>query len=282
VKTKQSNSRETDKLWHKGIEFVVRRARSLTRESQITTPPFLPEYLAYLRGIRVTKQDLGSLSGLLVPLREGYEIKLNAKHPTERQNYSCAHEIAHTFFQDDEGTALIEQFSDGNGRKDKWEERLCDIAAAELLMPKTIFGQYASSCDFSILSLQKLAYVFNTSIRATATRLGSISPRPCFVGFSTLEFEGSNEETNRSSSFSFDMKISSGGGRFCISRKVNSKNSSLLKAYKSDSPIYSQERMKLPSFVGLCRIESQGFGHEPYRYVVSLIFPECQGSSLYS
>lgn len=274
---KQISSRDKDKLWHKGAGFITYQARKLVRESQIAGPPFLPEQLASFLGIRVVKESLGYIDSLLIPLRDGYEIRINATHPPERQNFSCAHEIAHTFFFQHEGRVLIEEITRENGQaSDKWQEKLCNIAATELLMPLTVFRQYASRYDFCILSLQHLARVFNTSILATAYRLSSVSPMPCFVGFSTPDGRLQHKDVILSPTWSagFIMRISSAGGKFSFCRKVSGRSSGILEAYRSGSPIYSQERMKLPNFVGLCNIESQGFGHEPYRYVVSLIFPE--------
>lgn len=274
---KQISSRDNDKLWHKGVEFVTCQVRKLVRESQIAGPPFLPEQLASFLGIRVVKENLGNIDSLLIPLRHGYEIRINVTHPTQRQNFSCAHEIAHTFFFQDEGRSLIEKIARENGQtSDKQEERLCNIAATELLMPLTVFRQYASRYDFCILSLQHLARVFNTSILATANRLSSVSPKPCFVGFSTPDNPAELERQGLCPTWAagFKMKISSRGGMCFFYRKFNGKNSSILEAYRSDDPIYSQESMKLPNFIGPCNIESQGFGYEPYRYVVSLIFPE--------
>ena len=276
----QTNSQKIQMLWSRGVEYVINRARLLIRDSQIGKPPFLPERLAKLHGIKVVKADLGNVDGLLTPLREGFEIKTNIKHSPERQNYSCAHEIAHTFFFVHEGKELKDFISSeiGIANMDKWEERLCNIGAAEILMPNIIFKKYASYYDFSIVSVQRLAHLFNTSILATANRLSSINPQLCFTGYSTIEnlIEAGYDEKTASVSFpiSLNMKISAPGGKYSISRKIKSKNSNVFVAYKSDSPVYSQERMKLPNYIGPCRIESKGFGSYPHRYVVSLIFPE--------
>lgn len=276
----QTNTQEIQVLWNRGIEYVINQARMLIRDSQIGKPPFLPERLAKLRGIRVVKADLRNVDGLLAPLREGFEIKINVKHPPERQNYSCAHEIAHTFFFTYEGKELRDNISSEIGieNTNKWEERLCNIGAAEILMPNAIFKQYASYYDFSILSVQHLAHLFNTSIIATANRLSSINPQLCFTGYSTTEnlIEVGYEEKAANAYFPMllNMKITAPGGKYNFSRKIKSKNSNVFEAYRSDSPVYSQECMKLPNYVGPCRIESKGFGFYPYRYVVSLIFPE--------
>ena len=39
-------------------------------------------------------------SGLLIPSDGGYKITVTSSEPQERQNFSTAHEIVHTFFRD--------------------------------------------------------------------------------------------------------------------------------------------------------------------------------------
>jgi len=272
----QKSSENIHRLWGKGVEFVTHQARSLLQESGITRPPYLPEHLARLRGIRTIKEDLGNLDGLLIPLREGFQIKVNITHPPERQNFSCAHEIAHTFFFEEEGKVLIERASKEDDRQisNNLEEDLCDIAAAELLMPYTVFRQYASCYDFRIECLAPLARMFNTSIFATAVRLVDVSPKTCFL----VRWIPDNSQELGNYQLCANWRISSKGVRFLFHKKFT-KNSSIVEAYRSNNPTYSQECMKLGNFRGLCYIESQGFGYEPYRYVISLIFSEDYGYS---
>jgi Zn-dependent peptidase ImmA (M78 family) len=167
-----------------GAEFVIRRARQLIKLSGLTAPPFSPERYAQLQGVvRVVKEDLGQTAGLLLPIENGYEISLNAKDSPVRQTLSCAHEIGHTFFLEKEGKQILGVACAARGRTQSnyWLENLCDLAAAELLMPASIFYRFASRYQFNIKSLLPLSKLFATSIQSTAIRLCDLTPRHCYL-----------------------------------------------------------------------------------------------------
>ena len=277
----RTSSEAKDRLWHKGVEFATYQAQKLLRESRITRPPFLPERLAALRGIKILKEDLGNLDSLLIPLRDGFQIKINRKYPPNRQNFSCAHEIAHTFFFESEGRALIQELAEGNGNQtsNDWEEALCDVSASELLMPSQIFTKYASRYYFGVRgfrSLTPLSRIFNTSIIPTVLRLCDLSLNPCFVvHWSRHKSDELDDLRLRARWLTWSRKkISSRADRFFFNPKLFGEHSSLLKAYRSDNPTYSYQWMGVGNFRGNCGIWSQGFGSGAYRFVISLIFPE--------
>lgn len=264
-----------------GVDFTTRRAQTLLKESGITGPPFLPEYMASLQRVkRITKEDLGELSGLLLPVPGGFEIKLNAKHSIERQNFSCAHEIGHTFFSEAAGKTLLEKFRRQKGDKAarNWEESCCDVAASELLMPLQIFRRHASRYNFSVHSLVPLSHTFNTSIVPTALRLCDINPRWCFlVHWVTENGNELGSLTSRPTWLTWTGKrVSSRTGRFVFNPKLSSATGSILGACRSDKPTYSSERAIIGSFVGNCEIWSQSFNSGSSRFVISFIFPESE------
>jgi Zn-dependent peptidase ImmA (M78 family) len=272
------SSEVKDGLWHKGVEFATYQAQKLLQESGITRPPFLPERLAALRGIKILKEDLGNLDSLLLPLRDGFEIKINATHSPERQNYSCAHEIGHTFFFEEEGKALIRLLTkEGEKTRNNWLENLCDISAAELLMPSVMFSKYASDYKFHISSLATLSRIFNTSVDAIAIRLCDFIAKPCFVTHSVID--NSQELGNlrfRTTWLTWSrMRMPSKASRLLFNPKLLGEKSGMLKAFRSDNATYSREWMGIVNFRGYCRIWSQGFTSGSNRFVISLIFPEC-------
>jgi len=268
-----------DRLWHKGVEFATYQAQKLLQESGITRPPFLPERLAALRGIKILKEDLGNLDSLLLPLRDGFEIKINATHSPQRQSFSCAHEIGHTFFFEEEGKALFRTLAKEKGEKisKNWLESLCDISAAELLMPSVMFSQYASIYKFHISSLATLSRIFNISVDATAIRLCDFIAKPCFVAHSVIE--NSQELGNlrfRTTWLTWSrMRMPSKASRLLFNPKLLGEKSGMLKAFRSDNATYAREWMGIVNFRGYCRIWSQGFTSGSNRFVISLIFPEC-------
>ena len=265
-------------LWDNAVKFVTQRAQRLIKLSEMTTPPFFPERLAPLQGIKgIFKEDLGKLSGLLLPLRDGFEVKINATHSPERQNFSCAHEIGHTFFLEKDGQVLREKLRKGVGEKvaNSWEEGLCDIVASELLMPSHIYTKYAASYNFRINSLVMLSRTFNISIVPAALRLCDVNPRWCFLVHWIKENLDEISSIRLSASWLTwsRKKTSTKTGRF-IKRKLLDKNFGVLKAYNSDSPVYLRGWMGVGNFRGNCQILSQGFGNGSDRFVLSMIFPE--------
>ncbi len=276
---RKNNSRRTSATRDYYTEFVTRKAQRLLKQSNFSGPPFLPERLApFQRVKRIVEENLGELSGLLVPLKDGFEIKINATHSPERQNFSCAHEIAHTFFFEDEGRILIERLTREGGKKmaKNWEENLCDIAASEMLMPSQIFSGYASRYHYGIHGLIPLSRIFNISIKPVVLKLCDVNPNRCFV--LNWEREKSNELDDlklRATWLTWSrMRLSSRTGRFYFNPKTLGDFSSVSKAYHSDTPIYSRQWIGAGNFRGSGRMESQAFGSGADRFVLSLIIPE--------
>jgi hypothetical protein len=267
-------------IWDSAVELVTRKALNLLRLSGSTKPPFLQEELAHFQRVEsICREDLGELSGVLVPSERSFIIKLNATHSPQRQSYSCAHEIAHTFFIDDDGKRLYDELNKRYGEKiaKSKEEELCDIAASELLMPSPLFKKYAAYYNFDIRSLVHLSRIFNTSISSTALKLCELSPRACFVVYWTLNSPATfNDMSLQPSWLSWSKKrITSRTGKLIFKPKIIGDYPSILKAYRSEAPISAYHRLSVGNFYrGPCDVWSQGFEPEPYRYVISFIYPD--------
>ncbi|MCK4242847.1 MAG: ImmA/IrrE family metallo-endopeptidase, partial [Dehalococcoidia bacterium] len=155
---------------------MIERARMLVnqfiRERGHAEPPFLAEELAKLRGIKeIIKTDLGEIDALLLRRADGYVIKLNANRPATRQNFSCAHEIGHTFLHELNRPLSLDddEFRGANSNTvGRAKERLCQAAAAELLMPEPVFKRYLAGFGVCANSVERLAYTFRVSIPAAA------------------------------------------------------------------------------------------------------------------
>jgi hypothetical protein len=133
---------------------------------------------------------LASLSGLRIEvvdtLGEGREascipgvILLSRQSPPNRKRYSIAHEIIHQFVPDSDGSDHV-----GNLAADMQDaahgelELLCQIGAAELLMPAAIFEKAMGPDRPRIASVRSLAKTFDVSIEAAARRAVDLSARP--------------------------------------------------------------------------------------------------------
>lgn len=108
--------------------------------------------------------------------RDGrYSIAVNAHHPLERQRFSIAHELGHTFFLPFRDTTRLRAASTvcGNLRhhQDPVEERLCNMFASELLMPERYFGPDIGNRTIHPDLVVELARRYQASIRAVSLRL---------------------------------------------------------------------------------------------------------------
>jgi len=252
------------------IERATELVNELVKERGHEEPPFLAEELARLQGIKkIEKTDLGELSALLLRTGDGYIIKLNADHPPVRQNFSCAHEIGHTFLHELALRLSLDndEFRGANSNTvGRAKERLCFVAAAELLMPESVFKKYLAGFGVSVNSIERLAYTFRVSIPAAAIRIAEVSTEPCI----TIIWKRA-------------QKVRCKGKGFMA--KLNRKDvyigdpSALLTAYESDRSVRSFRSFEIGGIKKRCLMESTGFGRDKWRYVISLIFPERQGKA---
>ncbi len=150
-------------------EAVKARVCALVRQSGRKSPPFSPESIFRFCGIRRIEHSNLAVDGELARDGDGYVIRLNASSPPRRQRFTCAHEIAHTFFLENKEERLLAQRAPRSG--DAEEERLCDIAAAYILMPYPYFEWKVSDYGPSASALLALADEFETSLHATLRRL---------------------------------------------------------------------------------------------------------------
>ena len=144
--------------------------------------PIDPYVLAKMRGIRdVIDADIES-DGYILLRKSGYIVHLNKLHTIERKRFTLAHEIGHTFFLDlshdssSENEINLEKSDFINADADTEEEQLCNVVAAEILMPRKQFVAMIGPLGIGAQSIIDLANAFRTSIRATARRLIALCP----------------------------------------------------------------------------------------------------------
>src|SRR5690606_15016956 len=119
-------------------------------------------HLADLLGIETTpRHDVEDARTVPVG-RSGFRIEFNPTRPRGRLRYSIAHEIAHTLFPD-----CAEQVRNRVSRTDmlddEWQlEALCNVAAAEFLMPIGSFPALKEE-DLGIEHLMQLRRAYDVS-----------------------------------------------------------------------------------------------------------------------
>lgn len=119
------------------VKVITERARTLVMnaiQEGWTGPPYDPFALADHRNIAVVaREDIPDAR--TVATTGGYMIEFNPNQTRSRIKYSICHEIAHTFFPDCD-QRIRNRVTHRDTKGDDWQlEALCNIAAAELLMP---------------------------------------------------------------------------------------------------------------------------------------------------
>lgn len=154
------------------IQAVTDRARQVVThalDAGWSGPPFDPLGLADLLSIQaVAREDV--LDARTVPDPAGRPlIEYNPIRPRGRVRYSLAHEIAHTMFED--WAERVRHRSPHRGLdEDEWQlEALCNIAAAEFVMPIGSFRDLAASA-LSIDALVDEQKRFDVSMEAMLIR----------------------------------------------------------------------------------------------------------------
>ena len=143
-------------------------------------PPYDPLLLA--ERLNISVQPNGNILDARLISRVGTTplIEFNPNRSQSRIAYSIAHEIAHTLF-DDFGTSTKYRYSRDRMAGDTWQlEMLCNIAAAEFLMPIGGFPELGAE-DCSIDSILKLRKTYEVSAEAVLLRTVRLTKLPLSV-----------------------------------------------------------------------------------------------------
>lgn len=136
--------------------------------------------LARLVNARVELSPIGVDGRLSTLGGGGFLIELKRDAPRRRQRFTCAHELGHVLFVealglDDALRQRAGRISECNDDVDRVEERLCDYAAAELLMPTIPFYTDVNSARPSSRAVKDLATKYDVSLHAAAKRIADLS-----------------------------------------------------------------------------------------------------------
>lgn len=161
------------------ISWVTERARQLVYraiELGWSGPPFDPIELADLLRVGVRpSQDV--LDARLVPSASGLAIEFNPNRPPGRMRYSIAHELGHALFPD-AGVEARHRLLAGHASGSDFElEMLCNLAAAEILMPIGSFQDVALRKP-TIEQVLELRARFDLSMEAVLLRIARLARTP--------------------------------------------------------------------------------------------------------
>lgn len=171
------------------MSVIIQRARSAVlgaMEQGWSGPPYNPFTLAEMRGVKLlptedvldarTRSDSG----------ERFTIEFNPQRPAARMRYSIAHELGHTLFPDC-AAATRNRATHAEMKEDDWQlEFLCNMAAAEILMPFGTLQEELSIRPSTGLVLD-LRRKYLVSCEAVVNRLIRLSAYPCVAFFARLD-----------------------------------------------------------------------------------------------
>jgi hypothetical protein len=156
-------------------DLIAALCSDLLQESGASVPVNL-EMLASFRNARVIPTP-HEQSETIAWTGSSWTIHVKMDDTRGRQRFSCAHAIVHTFFMEAE---RFYKFSDSGESGSDWsaqEEQLCDLGAAELLLPRQ---QFMRQCPLqpTMDDALTLAESFEASVEATALRIAILCEGP--------------------------------------------------------------------------------------------------------
>jgi hypothetical protein len=120
-------------------------------------------------------------SGQTTQIKGKHIIIVNGNHRQERQRFTVLHEIAHIVLElpsQHHGKKLRTEALMRYGRR-PLEEILCDVFAAECLLPYDLFNKDVSDTDISMAAVKDLAERYMASLTTTGSRFAVSASEPC-------------------------------------------------------------------------------------------------------
>ena len=167
------------------IAAVTARARRMVVKAMDdgwSGPPYEPARLAQILGMDI-RQSEDVADARLVPSGRGGGaraiIEYNPNRPRTRVRFSIAHEIAHTLFPD-HAERIRNRSYDTALNTDREVEMLCNMAAAEILMPVAPGGGLEKTTP-TMENVVHMRDKFGVSTEAMMIRLPGITAHPVAV-----------------------------------------------------------------------------------------------------
>ena len=165
---------------------ILRRAREILEESQVTAPPVPVERIArkLTAHLRFSPLD-DELSGMVFVKDDTAIIGINALHHPNRQRFTIAHECGHLVLHRDQVTRevhvdkafpMLMRDAVSAASVDPMEIE-ANLFAAELLMPEFLLAEALGEASFDIddaTTVSDLAKRFRVSLSAMQFRLGNL------------------------------------------------------------------------------------------------------------
>ncbi len=183
------------------IDVMTARVRDLTLTAQDegwVGPPFDPFDLAERLDLKLIARDELEDARLVVGA-SGARIEFNPNRARPRVRFSVAHEIGHWLFPDHADEVRYRSHTRGGPGGDDWQvELLCNLAAAEILMPAGSLPDERVT-DLGINHMMDLRRHYEVSTEALLLRMVRLTDRAAAV------FAAAREKATRSARIEFRL-----------------------------------------------------------------------------
>jgi len=166
-------------------KYIIKLVQNTVREHSSTQIPSFSEICSGL-GLDVLEVPLPSeIEGM----HRGRTIFINSEiQNEERKRFTQFHEVTHYLIEKDGD--LISELHDATWSQDDGYERLleqlCNIGAAEFLMPRKVFVRLYKERQFNVELIPYAARYFKSSVIATAIQLAQVAPNSCITAICEL------------------------------------------------------------------------------------------------
>ena len=157
---------------------VVLRARTFVRDTgPLILPPSVKAYTQHIGGVLRHESDMSDEEpGYSFESNGKHFICINEKDSEERRRFTACHEIAHIVLGLPSDHSSMPWWSYATRPKN---EVLCDVFAAELLLPHKLFEPLVREEQIGFSAIDELGHRFVASITATGSRYATVMDAPC-------------------------------------------------------------------------------------------------------
>ena len=162
---------------------TILRAREFLRDAGNPAVPVDIKHLAAAANAKIKlAYDLADdESGQTTQFKDKHVIIVNGNHTEERQRFTVLHEIAHIVLglpSQHRGSTLKTEVLLRYARRPE-EEVLCDVFAAECLLPYHPFASQVAGTDISLDAVKSFAREYKASLTTTGSRFAVNANEPC-------------------------------------------------------------------------------------------------------
>ena len=162
---------------------TILRAREFLRDAGNPAVPVDIKHLAAAANAKIKlAYDLADdESGQTTQFKDKHVIIVNGNHTEERQRFTVLHEIAHIVLglpSQHHGSTLKTEVLLRYARRPE-EEVLCDVFAAECLLPYHPFASQVAGTDISLDAVKSFAREYKASLTTTGSRFAVNANEPC-------------------------------------------------------------------------------------------------------